>query len=968
MALDLVKPVLAQVTAVPSPTTPASARPFVFTSSEAGTIGISGSPLGCTSPQSTPAAVAGTNTVNLGGILFAGVDTTTSGCAVTVTDAFGNVSDPLTIPAFIIDDTVPSVAISGAPALATAPYEVTITYSEPIAITGNPGVADISNVGVTVTNGDYTGKAATQGNLSPTVLGVLTATGIIKPTNDGPVTVVVNAGAGTDRVGTANQASSTVTTIFDATAPIATVSGNPAEASDPFEVVIGFSEPVLGFEDSDVLVGNGSFTRTFTSLDVTGTGGVDGVRGLITPTADGDVTVSVPADAVEDKANRNNPASNTVTTVFNGGPPSATFSSGATNVGLNPVSVNIGFSEDVTGFTLSDLSLSGLEASNLQSTGARTFTFDVVATTDGTGQITLPAGVVQDVLGLASVASDTFSLPVRASRPVFTLDSVVPRATGQVANFAISPSGSGVGGVTPTSAIDITGGVITSIFTGLFGGAPLGVQIIFEPTGGPVTISLPEGFRFEGEFGNGTAATGPVSIGTFTNTTTIVQISDLTGPDSGPLTATITLSEASTEFDVGDLFIENATAVLSGAGDTYTVVLTPVADGRVRLAVGANRFFSTSGKPNIASNFVSRMVDATPPTVSIGALSGPTDGDRSAQISLSEAATDFDVTDLSLSNVTATLSGSGDSYVVTLTPILDGVIGLSVAAGRFTDAAGNANLASNAVTGIAQGFGDGTAPEFTFAGVVPGSTPGRFVASFTAPPDGLATLVSLIDAVSITNGVINSRVRTGADLSVTFTPTSNSPVTLSLAAGLLARLGTGVPSPAQGPFDVGTYDVIGADVTLASDDSVVGAAGGAVTITFSEDAAGFALSDLSVTNATASALTGGPAVFSFVVIPDATGPVSVTLPAGRVTDPQGNGNTASNTLTLSADLTAPTVSIGALSGLANGEQTAVITLSEDATDFELDDLTLVNATATLIGAGSVYTATLTPLADGEVGL
>ncbi|MEO0745295.1 MAG: Ig-like domain-containing protein, partial [Pseudomonadota bacterium] len=624
-ALDSVKPVLAQVTAVPSPTTPASARPFVFTSSEAGTIGISGSPLGCTIPPSTPAAVAGTNTVNLGGILFSGVDTTTSGCAITVTDAFGNVSDPLTIPAFIIDDTVPSVAISGAPTLATAPYEVTITYSEPIAITGNPGVADISNVGVTVTNGDYTGKAATQGNLSPTVLGVLTATGIIKPTNDGPVTVVVNAGAGTDRVGTANQASSTVTTIFDAVPPTATISGNPAEASDPFEVVIGFSEPVLGFEDSDVLVGNGSFTRTFTSLDVTGTGGVDGVRGLITPTADGDVTVSVPADAVEDKANRNNPASNTVTTVFNAGPPSAVLSSGAANVGLNPVSVMIGFSEDVTGFTLSDLSLAGLEASNLQTTDAKTFTFDVVATTDGTGQITLPAGAAQDLVGLASVASDTFSLPVRASRPVFTLDSVVPRATGQVANFAISPSGSGVGGVTPTSAIDITGGVITSIFTGLFGGAPLGVQIIFEPTGGPVTISLPEDFRFEGEFGNGTAATGPVSIGTFTNTTTIVQISDLSGPDSGPLTATITLSEASTEFDVGDLFIENATAVLSGAGDTYTVVLTPVADGRVRLAVGANRFFSTSGKPNIASNFVSRMVDATPPTVSIGALSGPTD-------------------------------------------------------------------------------------------------------------------------------------------------------------------------------------------------------------------------------------------------------------------------------------------------------------------------------------------------------
>jgi hypothetical protein len=138
-------------------------------------------------------------------------------------------------------------------------------------------------------------------------------------------------------------------------------------------------------------------------------------------------------------------------------------------------------------------------------------------------------------------------------------------------------------------------------------------------------------------------------------------------------------------------------------------------------------------------------------------------------------------------------------------------------------------------------------------------------------------------------------------------------------------------------------------------------------ITLSEDSTDFVLGDLSLGNATAT-LTGSGSSYTAVLTPLAGGEVSLSVAATTFTDAVGNDNTASNEVTSTADLTAPTISIAAFTGPANGDQSAEITLSEDSTDFVVGDLSLGNATATLTGAGSSYTAVLTPLTDGEVTL
>ncbi|WP_171235354.1 Ig-like domain-containing protein [Ruegeria sp. HKCCA6837] len=110
--------------------------------------------------------------------------------------------------------------------------------------------------------------------------------------------------------------------------------------------------------------------------------------------------------------------------------------------------------------------------------------------------------------------------------------------------------------------------------------------------------------------------------------------------------------------------------------------------------------FALSGVTNTVPINTRTLVDTTQPTATIGALTATGNGTFQASITLSEPSTDFTVGDLSVTNATATLAGSGTNYVATLTPQNNGTIELFIPAGVFTDAAGNLNLASNTVTSV----------------------------------------------------------------------------------------------------------------------------------------------------------------------------------------------------------------------------------------------------------------------------
>jgi subtilisin family serine protease len=94
-------------------------------------------------------------------------------------------------------------------------------------------------------------------------------------------------------------------------------------------------------------------------------------------------------------------------------------------------------------------------------------------------------------------------------------------------------------------------------------------------------------------------------------------------------------------------------------------------------------------------------LDFEPPTVTLTTTATePTHlSSIPVTITLSEAATDF--TDADVTATSATLqnfTGSGTTYSFDLIPTAPGAVSAQVGAGKFTDAAGNANLASNLLT------------------------------------------------------------------------------------------------------------------------------------------------------------------------------------------------------------------------------------------------------------------------------
>lgn len=172
--------------------------------------------------------------------------------------------------------------------------------------------------------------------------------------------------------------------------------------------------------------------------------------------------------------------------------------------------------------------------------------------------------------------------------------------------------------------------------------------------------------------------------------------------------------------------------------------------------------------------------DITAPAVTIGALSATGLGSYTAAITLSEPAgngTAFELGDLTLTNASATLSGSGTSFTATLTPSADGLFGLQVPAGGFQDVAGNANTAAALVSATH----DGTAPTVVLSGL-----PAEFSAnaSFSIGVTFSETVQQFSSqSISATNAIVVSVSGSGASYTVSLRATGRGDVSVRVPAG-----------------------------------------------------------------------------------------------------------------------------------------------------------------------------------------
>ena len=318
--------------------------------------------------------------------------------AVMDTDRDGNVaSNVVTVD---VDVVAPRVTVINAPdASNEQAFDVTITFSE--------DVTGFDPSELMLTNAD---EAGSWSNNSTATTYTVAITPMIADGNAGTVTIHVPAGVAQDNANRDNTASGTKSVAVDREDPtVVSITAPSGTQNGDFDVTITFSEPVYGFEPSELTVtdtgatapsswssgGNGSSTYTGT-INTSG----------VSRSADSvDVTISVMHNRAEDAAGNGNSASSssvdeTVTVDKKEPTPTIAAVSGTKSVGF-PITIN--FDEDVTNFKLNLISVSTQSggtatgtASSFDRVSATQYTVTITPSGTGTLRISVSAGAAED--------------------------------------------------------------------------------------------------------------------------------------------------------------------------------------------------------------------------------------------------------------------------------------------------------------------------------------------------------------------------------------------------------------------------------------------------------------------------------------------------------------------------------------------------------------------------------------------
>ena len=593
------------------------------------------------------------------------------------------------------DTTAPSVTVSVPSGTQNGAFSVTITFTESVS---NFVQSDVSLNGSAAS---ITSWRANSGNT------VYTAT--ITPTTSGTVTIGVAANVATDAANNQNTAatSKNVTVSVDTTSPGVTVSVPSGVQNGAFDATITFSETVSGFTQSDVSLSGSaaSITGWRTNSDNTV------YTATITPTASGTVTIGVAANVATDAAGNNNTVatSKTVTVRVDTTSPGVTVSvpSGRQNGAFN---ATITFTEAVSGFTQSDLSLSGTASASVTSWSANsdntTYTATITPTSSGSITFDVNAGVATDAANNQNTAATSQTVIVDVDAPGVSVSVLSDKQTGVFdATIMFTEAVSGF----EQADLSLTGTANASITSWSTTDNTTYIATITPTTEGTVIINVPANVATDAAGNNNSAGTAQIVTVKFKDTEApTVSISAPAGVQNRAFSVSFIFSEAVSVFEEDEVSLTgtaNATITAWNTTDntTYTATITPTTSGTVIINVPAGIAADANRNPNTAAVPQTVHVDVDRPTVSITAPSSEQSGEFNVTITFSEAVSGFTQSDVSLTGSAASItawSANSDNtvYTATITPTASGTVTVAVAANVATDAANNPNTVATAKT------------------------------------------------------------------------------------------------------------------------------------------------------------------------------------------------------------------------------------------------------------------------------
>ena len=202
---------------------------------------------------------------------------------------------------------------------------------------------------------------------------------------------------------------------IDATVPtVVLTSSAPSPTNGDFTVTATFSEAVTWVTGVDFIATNAT-TSVFTVVSPTV------YRILVSPSANGPVTVNMPASAAMDSFANNSTAAIQLSVTYDGTDPSVVLSSTAPAITNAPFTVLATFSEAVTWVTSADFAVTNGVKTNLVMLSATGYTILVTPSSNGLVTINMAIDKAQDLAGNGNTAATQISRTYDINAPVVTL-------------------------------------------------------------------------------------------------------------------------------------------------------------------------------------------------------------------------------------------------------------------------------------------------------------------------------------------------------------------------------------------------------------------------------------------------------------------------------------------------------------------------------------------------------------------
>ncbi|WPQ62344.1 gliding motility-associated C-terminal domain-containing protein [Chitinophaga sancti] len=560
-----------------------------------------------------------------------------------LTDAAGNVlniSFSSSVAAGVkVNGIRPTVTLTTtAPALVNGAFTVTATFIE--AVTG------LTATDFTVVNGIASALSTTDN---------ITYTFTITPSADGNVTVNLPVDAAVNLGGNGNKVSNSLTLLADITAPIVNNVITPADgyykSGSILNFTATFSEVVnvtgtphiaitMGSSTvyANYISGTGTDELTFSYTIVDGDQDLDGIGvgalsgGSIKDAAGNDAVLTLNTPSTADVLV--NTIASVITQVT--APADGYYTTGR----LLLYQVRFSDAVNVRGtphiaFTIGN---STVYADYLIGTGTTILSFTYLVKDgdqdlDGIATGVLSGGSIKD--GFDNDAVLTFTAPSTTGVLINTIPPVITQVSvpangyyhaGQTLDFAVQFNF--VVDVTGTPVLPVTIGstTVNAAYTGGTGTNTLSFSYTVQDgendldgiSLSAITGSIQDVFTNNADLTlyNAGSTTGIYVYTvhpTVTLSTTVTKV-------NAPYTATATFSEAVTDLIITDFNVINGTASNLQTSDniTYTVTITPSADGNVTVTLPADVAINKGSNGNTASNTISVLSDITAPVITTG--------------------------------------------------------------------------------------------------------------------------------------------------------------------------------------------------------------------------------------------------------------------------------------------------------------------------------------------------------------